>query len=193
MSFYKFLCGLKTPCCCYGTVNVKEIEITEISDKNNDIVVPLKVLDEIQSQFNGAKKTFGLALNSSIVSIQAKPGSLVEVDMVLLIFINDVLQEPNLAYTFSGGSTITFTTAPKAGDSCKILFYKGSGDVDVIFTDILETVKAGDILDIDHDSARGQSLGLNEKPRVVTGITTMDSVDTVIYPGPGVTPDDSLP
>ncbi len=162
-------------------------------DKFNGWVVgELEVLDEIQSQFNGAKKTFGLALNSSIVSIQAKPGSLVEVDMVLLIFINDVLQEPNLAYTFSGGSTITFTTAPKAGDSCKILFYKGSGDVDVIFTDILETVKAGDILDIDHDSARGQSLGLNEKPRVVTGITTMDSVDTVIYPGPGVTPDDTL-
>ena len=27
------------------------------------------------------------------------------------------------------------------GDTCKILFYKGTGDVDVTFTDVLPTIK----------------------------------------------------
>ena len=168
------------------------IEETYTDSFNAWTVGVLEVLDRIESQFDGDKKTFGLKLNDSIISIQSKKGSLVEVHMVLLVFINDILQEPNVSYTFNGGSTLTFSTAPKAGDSCKILFYKGSGSVDVVFTDVLETVKVGDILDINNDSARGQSSGLNEDPRVVTGITTIDSVTTVIYPGPGITLDTTL-
>ena len=37
------------------------------------------------------------------------------------------------------------------GDTCKILFYKGSGDTDVTFKDVLETVKKGDTLQIGGD------------------------------------------
>ena len=32
--------------------------------------------------------------------------------IILLIFINDVLQKPGIDYTFNGGTKITFTTAP---------------------------------------------------------------------------------
>lgn len=39
MKFYVFLCSLKTPCCCDGNTNVKEIEITDISNKNKNIIV----------------------------------------------------------------------------------------------------------------------------------------------------------
>ena len=176
------------------TFNEFQLNILETyRDKFNGWVVgTLEVLDEIHSSFDGVTKTFGLKLEDNVISIQAKKGSLIRIDMVLLVFINDILQEPAVAYIFNGGSTLTFTTAPKAGDSCKILFYKGSGDVDVVLTDILETVKTGDLLDINHDSARGQSAGLNENSRVVTGITTIDAVTTVIYPGPGITADTLL-
>lgn len=39
MKFYVFLCSLKTPCCSYGSIVVKEIEITEISNENKNIIV----------------------------------------------------------------------------------------------------------------------------------------------------------
>ena len=56
---------------------------------------------------------------------------------------------------------INFSEAPKGpsadgafgGDSCKILFYKGSGDVDVTFRDVLPTVKDGDLFSIRGDES----------------------------------------
>ena len=159
----------------------------------------LEVLDRIESQFDGYTKDFGLELSGIPVSIQAAPGSNVDVQMVLLVFINDILQEPGGAYTFDGGSTITFTTAPKVGDSSKILFYKGSGEIDVKFTDILETVKVGDKLTIGQGthtyvkSVSETEAAFAEVPRLVTGINTMDSVSTNDYGGVGVSSDGFIP
>ena len=171
-----------------------QLNIDEIHDDNFNgwSVGELEVLDRIDSKFDGYTKAFGITLSENPVSIQAAKGSQIDVQMVLLVFINDILQEPGAAYIFNGGSTITFTTAPKAGDSSKILFYKGSGSIDVVFTDVLETVKVGDTLDIDNVPEQGQNWSLNEDPRTVTGINTMDSVNTNIYPGPGVTTDGTL-
>ncbi len=152
----------------------------------------LEVLDRMDGDFDGQQKSFNLSINSVPVSIQAKKGSNVDVQMVLLVFINDILQEPGVSYTFNGGSTVYFTTPPKAGSTSKILFYKGSGSIDVTFTDILETVKVGDTLQIENDVWESQGVGLRQNPRVVTGISTIDSVNTGAYPGPGVTTDNSL-
>ena len=70
----------------------------------------------------------------------------------LLVFINDILQVPGESYSFEGGSVLTFTEAPYAGDSVKVLFYKGSGDeVDIVFRNVLETVKVGDTLKLNND------------------------------------------
>jgi len=109
-----------------------------------------------------------------------------------LIFINDVLQQPEVAYNFTGGGTVQFVEPPEPGDSSKVLFYKGSGDVDVVFTDILETVKTGDTLDINNNPEQGQGTGLDEDVRTVVGINTIDSVQTTTYSGPGVTNDTTL-
>ena len=78
------------------------------------------------------------------------------------------------------------------GDSCNIFFYKGSGDVDVKFKDIMETVKKGDTLDINYSPTKGQTVVLDEEPRVVTGINTIDTVETNLYSGLGITTDKSL-
>jgi len=109
-----------------------------------------------------------------------------------LIFINDILQQPEVAYNFTGGGTVQFVEPPEPGDSSKVLFYKGSGDVDVVFTDILETVKTGDTLDINNNPEQGQGTGLDEDVRTVVGINTIDSVQTTTYSGPGVTNDTTL-
>ena len=110
----------------------------------------------------------------------------------LLVFINDVLQRPEEAYSFTGGSVIKFSDPPKLGDSSKIIFYKGTPDVDVVFVDILETVKVGDKLQIQNDVTRGQNLGFKQNQRVVTGISTLEIADTNPYPGPGVVTDTSF-
>ena len=47
------------------------------------------------------------------------------------------------------GSTLTFTEAPKVDDTVKILFYKGSGDVDVIFRNIIEKNREQNKIKID--------------------------------------------
>ena len=149
----------------------------------------LEVLDKLDDLFDGSRKTFPLSLNGNVITIRSAVGSNIDVRATLLIFINDVLQSGGGSYEFEGGSILTFNEAPKAGDKSKILFYKGSGDVDVVFKDILETVKVGDDLTLNYDPEQGQGIILQQDPRIVTGINTSDSVATNPYPGPGVTTD----
>ena len=170
-----------------------QITINEIFTDNFNgwSVGQLQVLDKFDDLFNGVTRDFRLLLNTQPVSIQSSPGSSIEVDQTLLIFINDVLQEPGKGFVFTGGSTVEFTEPPKAGDTSKVLFYKGSGDIDVIFTDIVETVKVGDTLDIDNFPP-SQGILFDEDVRTVTGINTLDSVQTNVYPGPGITSDRNI-
>jgi len=152
----------------------------------------LQVLDNIESLFDGATTTFPLRVAGNLVSIRSSRGSKINVQDVLLIFVNDILQVPGKGYTFTGGSIITFTEAPKVGDTCKILFYKGSGDSDVVFRNIIETVKVGDELTLGYDSDSGQTSVLQEDSRSVTSIDSTDIASTIPYFGPGNTEDESL-
>ena len=67
-----------------------------------------QVLDTLDSLFDGKTKSFALNLNNVQQTIQSKPGSNIDVEVALLIFINDILQVPDVGYTFKGGSYITF-------------------------------------------------------------------------------------
>ena len=145
----------------------------------------LLVLDKINDQFDGNKKTFTLQQNGSPITIRAKVGSNIDVQATLLVFVNDVWQVPGEGYSFNGGSVIEFGGAPKAGDTCKILFYKGSGDIDVTFTDVLQTVKVGDNLTIQGDSTLCAN-SVDEDKRLVTSILASDSVTTNPYDGAGI-------
>ncbi len=179
-----------------------EIEDTYTDKFNGWSLGQLQVLDKLDSQFDGTTKAFRISVNDEPISIQAAKGSSIDVEDTLIVFINDVLQEPGAAYEFNGGSVITFAEAPKGpnmtngnvavGDSCKILFYKGAGDVDVVFKDVLETVKKGDTLDINYNPLMDQTVVLDEDPRVVTGINTVDAVETNLYNGLGITTDPTI-
>ena len=153
----------------------------------------LEVLDKINNEFDSSKRVFTLKKEGDPITIRAKQGSNIDVEATLLVFINDILQVPGEGYTFTNGSVITFAEAPKGsnsdgtfdGDTCKILFYKGSGDIDVTFTDVLETVKKGDTLEIQGDPdlcARS----MQQDPRQVTKIVATDIVDTNAYVGVGI-------
>jgi len=152
----------------------------------------LQALDTPQGEFDGDTMTFQLKLNDEIISIRAAKGSKIDVQDVILVFVNDILQVPGKGYTFEGGSLITFTEPPKAGDTCKIIFYKGSGGIDVKSRDIIETVKIGDDLQITYDSAKGQEPWLEEDQRSVLRVDSTDIVTTNPYFGPGNTEDETL-
>jgi hypothetical protein len=178
------------------TLTYDEFQLTverSYSDQFNGWVVgQLEVLDSLDREFNGSQQTFSLKLNEQPFSASSAKGSNIDLEQALLVFINDILQDPRSAYEYKGGSNITFVEAPKAGDTSKFLFYKGTADIDVRFVDVLETVKVGDTLDIDNNASKGQSAALNEDARTVTGINTVDTVSTNPYSGPGVTTNRSL-
>ncbi len=146
-----------------------------------------QVLDTLDSLFDGKTTSFALNLNGVQQTIQSKPGSNIDVEVAILVFINDILQVPDVGYEFKGGSYITFKEAPKNGDTSKILFYQGTGSVDVTNVDILETVKKGDELKL-YD----QDIALEENKRSVTTINSSDSVNTNLYAGPGITTNESF-
>ena len=175
------------------TKTYREFQISiqnTISDKFTGWSIgELQVLDSIENLFDGNRLTFPIRVAGSLISIRASRGSSINIQDNLLIFLNDVLQIPGSGYIFSGGSVITFTEAPKSGDTCKLIFYKGSGSIDVVERNILETVKVGDELTIGYDPILGQSPTLQEDGRTVNSVESTDIVKTLPYYGPGLAND----
>ena len=147
----------------------------------------LQSLDDISYLFDGGRLMFPLTESGEVISIRASKGSPISIQDTLLIFVNDVLQTPGQGYKFDGGSTLTFTEAPKAGDTCKIIFYKGSGGQDVKFRDVEEPVEVGDTLEL--YATDPVPSYLDEDPRAVTNIKSTNNVDTIAYYGPGIVGD----
>ena len=180
----------------FTTGTFKEFQLT-IDEKFNDeftgwSVGQLQFLDDWDKEFDSDTRAFQLKSGGSLVSIIAGKGSKVDVQAVILIFINDILQVPGKGYTFTGGSQVNFTEAPKPGDTSKVVFYKGTGGVDVAFRNVLETVKKGDELTITYDASIGQPSYWEEDQRTVSNVDSTDIVSTNPYFGPGNTNDESL-
>ena len=184
-----------------GTFSEFQITVQDTYSDSFNAFSPgeFQVLDRIDRFFNGVDRVFPLLLSGNPISIVAARDSNIEVDQTLLVFVNDILQVPGESYTFEGGSQITFNEAPKgpgsglpAGDSSRILFYKGGGDSDVVFRDVLETVKEGDTVQLNANPELGHTSILQQNARVVTGISTVDAVLTNVYDGPGLSIDKTV-
>jgi len=145
-----------------------------------------QVIDKIDSLFNGVRRSFPIKIEGNQISIRSLPGSSIDAGSTLLIFINDILQVPGSGYIFKGGSVIRFTEAPKEGDTCKIIFYKGTPEIDVIFNDVLQTIKTGDNVRLSSDIDQ-----FNENERLVSDIVASDTIETNTYAGPGLSIDEN--
>jgi len=147
-------------------------------------------LDDFSNLFNGFRKSFLFTRTTDsgkeFYSIVARAGSGVILPNNLFIFINDVLQRPNVDYTFTGGTRIEFLEAPKADSSCRIYFYTGSDD-DFIQVDVDQTIKPGDTLQLQkHQNTAGQDA------RIVYQLISADTVETQIYSGVGIVTDNTI-
>ena len=153
----------------------------------------LERLDNINDQFDGVKRKFTIKRNGDPLTIRARAGSNINVGATLLIFINDILQVPGESYEFNGGSVVNFTEPPKGpssdgsfeGDTCKILFYKGTSEVDVTFTEVLPSIKNGDELNVRGDESLVPN-SIDQEPRIITEIISADSIKTNPYFGGGI-------
>ena len=153
----------------------------------------LETLDNVNTYIDGTRLDFPLQRSGNLISIMKSKGSKIELDHLLLIFVNSILQKPGVAYEFNGGSVITFKEAPKVGDDIRIVFYKGSGDaLDVIDREVLETIKYGDEVTLNYDPDRGQQEYLQEDARTISTVTSIDAAKTLPYYGPGNTKDTTL-
>ena len=177
--------GIPTTSSYSGNEFQMTIDKVHVDEFSGWTVGTLDVLDKVDDFIDGIRKDFPLTKAGSIVSIVAAKGSKINVEDVLLIFVNNILQVPGEGYTFTGGSTVVFTEAPKIGDTVNILFYKGSGDTDVIFRNVIETVKKGDTLQLKSDRSVGQASYLSEDERVVEFVKSTNTVETNPYDGPG--------
>ena len=72
-----------------------------------------ETVDNVEKYITGSRKDFPLTRDNGTLTIRGEKGSKIIEQDLLLVFVNDVPQVPGKGYTFPGGSTLTFTEAPK--------------------------------------------------------------------------------
>jgi len=148
----------------------------------------LDFIDPIDSLQNGVKTRFPLYYNGELLSFEIDENdsrsSKIDLNSVLLIFINGVIQEPGSSYRFEGGTSITFTEAPDEGDNIDIFFYRGTRGTDSLNVDVNELVKSGDTLRVRKNNSIDDTV--SQTSRLVYSINSSDLVETNIYSGLGI-------
>ena len=140
-------------------------------------------VDSIRNLQNGSRTRFPLEFNNELLSFETNNTEL-NLNAVLLIFVNGIIQEPGKHYQFEGGTSFTFSEAPDEDDKVDIFFYRGTRGTDSISVNTVETVKQGDILTLNKNDNFSSTLG--QDPRTIYNITTSDKVETNLYTGLGI-------
>ena len=183
-----------------------EIEVIDIF--NDDISAwqfgNIDYIDNIKPFQDGDRLRYPLYYQDQLVSFEIDnndPDSR-EIDLapVLMIFVNGILQEPNVHYTFNGGTSVSFETAPTVEDDVFIFFYRGTVGNDSVLFDVNEVIKIGDSLEL----FKSEELELNrvavdasnfaqQEERIAVNITSASVLETPFYQGSGVNPDNFKP
>ena len=164
-----------------------DVERTHSDEFSAWTVGQFQQLDTFDSKFNGKRTVFPISFNGDRISIRAGAGSNIDVSSTIFIFINDILQVPGQAYQFRGGGLVVFNEPIPKEYTSRVLFYKGTRDIDVVEVDIDEPVEPGDTLTIN-----SENITLQEDARTVEEILASDIVLTNPYRGRGRTNDESL-
>jgi len=143
-------------------------------------------LDYIDSTVNlqdGVRTRFPLFYEGRLISFETESPD-IDLNSILLIFINGVIQEPGVSYQFEGGTSINFSDPLKTEDQVAIFFYRGTRDEDSILEDVNETIKIGDIVQVLSSDLDPSTIEQN--PRRVDNILASDVMETNLYRGLGI-------
>jgi hypothetical protein len=150
----------------------------------------LDYIDSIKIYQDGRRRRFPLYYNGDLLSFEIdendSESQLINFSYLLIIFINGVLQKPGESYEFNGGTTFTFSVAPKSSDNISIFFYRGTrGEDTEEVTNIKETIKVGDILQVFSNNNLIDKT-ITQNPRIVYEIAGSDKVETNLYGEKGI-------
>ena len=152
-------------------------------------------IDSIENLQDGVKTRFPLFFNGQLLSFEKdvtdSTSQLVDLNAVLLIFVNGVLQKPGESYTFEGGTTFEFTEAPLPSAKVDIFFYKGTAGVDVDVADVQTSIKIGDELRVLKDHTGLTTTQQDE--RTTLEILGAKLVETNMYRGLGINENTNKP
>jgi hypothetical protein len=142
-------------------------------------------IDSVKNYQDGVRTRFPLYYNSNLLSFEVTEDSLIDLNNLLLIVINGVIQEPGVSYQFEGGTSFTFSTAPKSEDNIAIFFYRGTkGSDSKLVLNVPETIKKGDTVQIfKRNDIKGT---VSQNKRTVFDLTYSDKFETNLYSDQGV-------
>jgi hypothetical protein len=150
------------------------IDFNEAPKPNMDFygfyVGQLLLIDDISPFFNNTKKTFTLKVNNVPFSLESDDPN-VRTANNLVIFINGVLQEPDVSYTLNG-AILEFDEAPRTDSECIVYLYTGSS-LDILIQETFSSVDVNDQLQIVSEGS----------VRTVASISSSKSIDTYEYKG----------
>ena len=174
-----------------SSLSFEEFQILVDETYNDDVSAwsfgEIEVLDSFDEFITGTEKKFPIRKNGLLKAIKSKTGSLVNVENVILVFVNNILQVPGESYEFDGGSFITFKEPLKEGDKTRMFFYRGTAGVDVLDVDILESVEPGDLVRLSSGD-----LSLDQNKRQILEVISTDAIKTNTYTNPGLSIDTTL-
>ena len=153
----------------------------------------MNLIDSVLKYQNGKRTAFPLYYNGEILSFQKdlenEDSQDIDFNTLLVIFINGILQQPNYAYEFNGGSAVRFLSPPKKDDDVQIYFYVGTRGVDSSIIRVNETIKVGDSVQVlqNNDFLNDSE---TQDPRLSFDIFSAEILETSLYTKQGV--DDTL-
>jgi len=149
-------------------------------------------IDSIRSLQDGVRTRFPLNLNGNPLSFQTDPTNQrsvqIDLDSVLLLFVNGVVQVPKKDYFFEGGTSFNFnfTSPPGPSDEISIYFYRGTRGVDSFIVTVFETVKPGDEVQLKKYDGTDT---ITQDERTIFSIKDSTDIETNVYRNQGIDAD----
>lgn len=143
-------------------------------------------VDNISQYFNGKRRKFTLTKTEfgekRVLDLKVDAGVSLNLQNNIFVYINDILQEPEVSYVYSG-TRIIFTEPPKENSSCEIFYYRGSSlDVEEIIPP--ESIKEGDIIQIIDN--KDDLYDITQFDRTVKKVISSSEFDTFSYDSIGI-------
>ena len=146
-------------------------------------------IDSIAAYQDGTRTRFPIYYENNLLSFELDPASdlssAINLDAVLIIFINGVIQTPGYSYSFDGGTSFIFSRPPRINDRVDIFFYVGTQGVDVGITTVKESLKVGDDLFVKKHPDFASTVD-HLTNRTIREIVGSDTLETPTYIGPGI-------
>ena len=145
----------------------------------------LDYIDSIKNYQDGVRTRFPIYYNDELLSFEKEEGSRVDLTNALLVVINGIVQEPDVAYVFDGGTSFSFVRAPRVEDNIDVFFYRGTRNVDdQLVTSINQTIERGDVVQVFKNNSIDGTI--TQDKRTVFDLSYSDKFETNKYIDQGI-------